>query len=479
MPVDQAQASRLPDRPAPGLALALSFVVALGLRIVHAAITDPRMSTRGDNTFFIATARSVASGRWGRLPTMDGSSALSVKFPPLWPWTLGLGQRLLWFLPSDIANSTWSILIGATVAPLGGLLAWRLLDRLPYRRRRIMALGTALVAAAHPLLIGATNSFLSEVIVVPISLGILLALNRVQRCGPQAGSLIWLGALMALAALARPEALLLWGAALVAVGLMVRSWSVVVAPLAIAVLPALAFSVAASNAADTPVFISTNAASAVAGANCGSTWSGEAIGHWSKECLDEVWLGRIPRRQRGVIYAHERLPTDRFPSQLGPGLEGQIQDAHRRGAVYAIRREPGGFVRAVPVRVARGLGLWWSADQTRLEKTEGRVVPWEVTGRWVHVIVVLPAFVLAAVGAARRRGALASMLDRCADRRALVPLGVALGVWVLGLVATHGSTRHRSAVDAIFLVGAALGYAMVVMNRRPVETTEPEQAGRP
>ncbi|MBA3281160.1 MAG: hypothetical protein H0U29_02920 [Acidimicrobiia bacterium] len=447
-------------------------MAALGLRIIHAAITDPRLSPRGDNTFFVETARSVASGQWGRLPTIDGSSGLSVKFPPLWPWTLGLGQRLLWFLPSDTANATWAVLIGATVAPLAGLLAWRLLDRLPAGRRCGVAVGIALVAAVHPLLIGATNSLLSEVIVVPISLGIALSLNRIQRCGSRVGSLFGLGALTALATLARPEALLLWGAAIVVVGFMVRSWSAVVLPLAIAVLPALAFSAAASGATDTPVFVSTNAASAVAGANCSATWSGEAIGHWSKDCLDEVWLGRIPRRQRSVIYAHERQPTDRFPLQLGARLEGQIQDAHRRGAVYAIRREPSGFVRAVPFRVARGVGLWWSKDQTRLETTEGRSAPWELAGRWTHLLVVLPAFALAAVGTLRRRGALAAMLDRVADRRSLLPLGIALGVWLLGVVVTHGSTRHRSAVDGVFLMGAALGFAMVLTSRWPGTTSE-------
>jgi hypothetical protein len=440
-------------------------VVAVGLRIVHAASTQADLQSRADNRFFVAMARSVGRGDWGRLPTMDGSSALSLKFPPLWPWTLGLGQRILWFLPAETANATWSILIGSAAAPLAALLMWRLLDRMPDRRRRLMAGGTGLLAAVHPLLIGATNSLMSEVIVVPLSLGILLMLNRLHRRGPQRASLLVLGALVGLAALARPEALLLWGVAIAVVAVMLRSWSAAVVPMATAAVPVLAFTAVASSLAGTPVAVSTNSASAVAGANCDATWSGEAVGHWSRECLEQVWLGRIPPRERAVVYAHERQPADRFPLQLGPRLEGRLQGAHQRGALYAIREEPDRFAKVVPVRIARGLGLWWSADQTRLEVSEGRVVGWEVVGRWLHVLVVLPAFALAAGGLASRRGRLAAMLDRCADRRALVPLTGAFGVWMLGVVVTHGSTRHRAAVDAIFLIGAAVGYAMVWMDR--------------
>ncbi|CAN5874171.1 hypothetical protein BH23ACT2_BH23ACT2_25200 [soil metagenome] len=451
----------------PGLVLATSFVVAVGLRIVHAVSTEVDLQPRADNTFFVAMARSVAEGDWGRLATMDGSSALSIKFPPLWPWTLGLGQRLLWFLPADTANATWSILIGSAAAPLAALLAWRLLDRLPNGRRRLLAGSTGLVTAAHPLLIGATNAFMSEVVVVPLSLGIVLVLNRVHRQGPRPGSLFLLGALIGLATLARPEALVLWGVAVAAAAVMLRSWRAALVPLATAAVPALAFSALTSAAADTPVFISTNSASAVAGANCEATWSGEAVGHWSRECLEQVWLGRVPPDDRTVIYAHERQPSDRFPLQLGPRLEGQLQGEHQRGALYAIRQEPAQFLRVVPVRIARGLGLWWSADQTRLEVSEGRVVGWEVVGRWAHIFVVLPAFVLTAGALAGRKGRLADMLDRCVDRGALLPLTGAFGIWLLGVMVTHGSTRHRAAVDALFLIGAAVGYAMVWMDRRP------------
>lgn len=448
--------------------------MAVGVRIVHAASTRVDLQPRADNTFFVAVARSVAQGDWGRLPTMDGSSALSVKFPPLWPWTLGLGQRILWFLPAETANATWSILIGSSAAPLAALLAWRLLDRMPDSRRRLMAGGAGLLTAVHPLLIGATNSLMSEVIVVPLSLGIMLMLNGLYQRGPQRASLLLLGVLVGLAALARPEALVLWGTAIAAVAVMLRSWSAAVVPMATAAVPVLAITAVASSLAGTPVVVSTNSASAVAGANCDRTWSGEAVGHWSRECLEHVWLGRIPPRDRAVVYAHERQPADRFPLQLGPRLEGQLQGEHQRGALYAIRQEPDRFASVAPVRIARGLGLWWSADQTRLEVSEGRVVGWEVVGRWLHVLVVLPPVALAAGGLASRRGRLAAMLDRCVDRRALVPLTGAFGVWVLGLVVTHGSTRHRAAVDAIFLVGAAVGYAMIWMDRsRPTPPGAP------
>lgn len=463
------------DGRAPGSLLTFTFGLAVAVRTFHAAITDPVFTSRGDNTFFVAVARSVATGHWGRLPTMDGPEAMSVKFPPLWPWTLGAGQKVLWLLPQDKANVAWSILIGASVAPLAGLLAWRVLDRLPAHRRRVVAAGAALLAALHPLLIGATGSLMSEGMVVPVTLAILLMLDRVQRRGPRAGPLLALGALTALAALLRFEALYMWGAVIVAVAVMTHSRRTAMVPLAVAIIPALAFSVVATRAAHEPVLVSTDAASAVAGSNCHSTWSGEAIGHWSKTCLNEVWLGRIPPNRRAVIYAYERQPTDRFPPQLGPRLEGQLQEAQRRASVYAIRHHPVLFVRAVPVRVARALGLWWSPDQTRLEKAEGRIIGWEVAGRWFHLLGVLPAFSIAAAGLLRRRGALATMLDRCVDRRRLVSYVIAVGVWLAGVAVTHGSTRHRAPVDAVFLIGATLGYAMLL--NRSTGSTSPDRDG--
>ncbi|HEX2575585.1 MAG TPA: hypothetical protein VHK88_04500, partial [Aquihabitans sp.] len=224
--------------------------------------------------------------------------------------------------------------------------------------------------------------------------------------------------------------------------------------------------------------VSTNAASAVAGANCDVTWSGEAIGHWSRTCLERVWLGRIPPDQRSVIYAHERLPRqqERIPLQLGPNLEAQLQSEQRHAAFFEIRRHPLQVAGAVPFRLARGLGLWWSPDQTRLEVAEGRIVGWEVTGRWFHLVVVLPAFALAVVATLRRRGRLATLLAGVADRRRLVPLGVAVALWLAGVAATHGSTRHRAAVDAVFLVGAAVGAALLLARR---ESRHPVRAAAP
>jgi hypothetical protein len=452
---------------APRALLASSFAVAAVLRLVHAAVTDPVMTSRGDNTFFAAVARSVATGHGGRLPTMAGTDAISVKFPPLWPWVLGAGQRILWFVSPATANTVWSATIGATVAPLAGLLAWRLLDHVPRARRTWLAAGVALLGAAHPLLLGAASSLMSEVLVVPMALGVLLVLDRVARRGATGLCLVGLGALVGFSALLRVESIVLWGAAILVAAWLARSWRLLVVPLAVAAVPVLAYSAVATHSAGTTVLISTNTASAIAGANCDAAWSGEGIGHWSKDCLDQVWLGRVPPDQRRTIYAYERLPNDRFPAQLGPKLEGEIQAAQRRGAGYAVRRHPGLVVRAMPVRVARGLGLWWSADQTRLEVAEGRVVGWEEAGRWVHLLLVLPFAAVTAVALARRRSALAVRLRRCVDPQRLLPWAATTGVWVLGLAATHGSTRHRAGVDAIFLVAAAIGLAVVMASEDP------------
>lgn len=442
-------------------ALAASYLVAVAVRLAHAAANPPDLLPRGDNTFFAETARSVAGGDWGRLPTMDGGTAISVKFPPAWGWILGLGDRLLWFVPTDTSHVVISALVGASVVPLAGLLVWRVLDRVAPNIRLLVSAGAAVLAAGHPLLLGATTARMSEVLVVPLGLGLLLGMHRILRGAAGPWTAPALGVLLAVAALVRPEALGVWGAALAVVAVLERRWSIVLTPLVVATVPVLAYSAHVSVQAGTPVLVSTNAASAVAGANCDEAWSGDGIGHWSELCLHQVWLGRVPPADRRLIFAHDLLRTGDFPLQLGPRIEAQLQAAHQRGAVYAIRGEPHLFARAVPVRVARGLGLWWSPDQTFLEVVEGRAPGWERAGRWLHLVVVLPPFALAAYGAVRRRGRMRDLLDRCVDRRVLVPGGVVFGLWLLGAALTHGSTRHRAAVDAVVLLGAAVGWAMI------------------
>lgn len=451
--------------PSRGL-LVSSFVFAVALRAGHAMVTNPMMASRGDNTFFVAMARSVATGHAGRLPTLTGTDALAVKFPPLWPWVLGSGQRLLWFLSPDTANVTTSALVGAAGAPLAAMLTYGLLDRMAAPARTWLAGSVAVLYGAHPLLLGATTSLMSEALTVPLSLAVLLAIDRVVRRGATTARLATVGILIALSALLRPESVALWGVGLAVVAALSRSWRSLVVPLAVAAVPVLAYAAVASVAAQTLVPVSTNGASAVAGANCDAAWSGDGIGYWSKECLDEVWLGRIPPSRRRVVYAYEQLPADRFPAQLSPRIEGELQDAQRRGAGYAIRNDPAAVLGAIPFRVARGFGVWWSPEQTRAEVGEGRIEGWEVAGRVVHLVLVLPFAAIAMFAMLKRRSRLGAALDRCVDRSRLLPWVGIGAMWVLGLMATHGSARHRSQVDALFLVGAAIGLATLVTAAR-------------
>lgn len=449
------------ERVSSGL-LVTSFLLAVATRAGHGAVTDPVMASRGDNTFFVAMARSVATGHAGRLPTLDGTDALSVKFPPLWPWVLGGGQRLQWFLAPDTANVTTSIIVGAIGAPLAAMLTFDLLDRLTVPARTWLAGSVGALFAVHPLLLGATTSLMSEGSMISLSLAVLLAIDRVARRGATMRRLVIVGILIGLSGLLRPESLALWGTGLAITAVLARSWRRLVVPLAVAAVPVLAYAAVASSAADRLVLVSTNGASAVAGANCDAAWSGDRIGYWSKDCLDEVWLGRIPPSRRRVVYVYERLPNDRFPAQLGPRIEGELQAAQQQGAGYAIRNDPAGPLMATPFRVGRGFGVWWSSEQTGAEVFEGRIEGWEMAGRVVHLVLVLPFALIAVVAMFTRRSRLGQALAGCVDRSRLLPwLGIG-AVWVLGLVVTHGSTRHRSQVEGLFLVGAAIGLATLV-----------------
>jgi 4-amino-4-deoxy-L-arabinose transferase-like glycosyltransferase len=344
------------------------LLIALGGFAVRLIVLfGPARDTKGfgDWTFFHNGANLIADGHWFVEPFLklfEGRYVPSAGHPPLWELLLGGVSWLGGTSPN--AHRFAGCLIGALVIVLVGLLARRVAGE----RAGVAA---ALVAAVYPVFIGADTSLLSETLYGALIASALLVALRV-RDGAGWRAPAALGALIALAALTRSEALLL----LPLLGLPVAMWRrpgrwlrggacaaaclVLLAPWAIRNLVEL----------DRPVLISTNDGTLLAGANCDRTYHGIDLGFWNIDCISkkdptksETEQEALWRRE-GANYAKDHL--GRLPVVLLARL-GRTFDVYqpRRMVLNAegrwIRMDQAGIVAyflLIPFAVWGGLLVW-------------------------------------------------------------------------------------------------------------------------
>jgi len=191
--------------------------------------------------------------------------------------------------------------------------------------RRVAGPRTGLVAAAiaaiYPIFIAVDGALMSEVLYGPLFVGTLLLAYRLHD-RPSARVAAALGAVVALAALTRSEALLLVPLLVVPIAWRARpDWrgraTLIVTACVACALVLAPWTIRNWSAFDRPVPISTQDGSVLAGANCATTYYGELLGHWDFSCISptrreneavqsEIW------RDEGLDYAKEhagRLPV--------------------------------------------------------------------------------------------------------------------------------------------------------------------------
>ena len=292
--------------------LALIAAAGVAVRALHLFTIARNTKGIGDWWFYHWQAGLIADGRGFLDPfqLLEGVEAPSAGHPPLYPVLLS-GLSALG-LDSTLAHRALGLVLGAATIVLVALIARELAgDR--------AGLVAGAVAAAYPVFIGADGSLMSETLYGPLIAGAIFAALRLGiRPAPRTAAA--LGALIALAALTRTEALFLvpalalplaWrggraGRAL-RVGAALGAVVVVLAPWAI------------RNAATFEhfVLISTNDSTVLAGANCPLTYSGIDMGGWTIDCIsrrserDETVQAAKWRRE-GLDYARDnagRLPV--------------------------------------------------------------------------------------------------------------------------------------------------------------------------
>jgi hypothetical protein len=179
---------------------------------------------------------------------------------------------------------------------------------------------------------------------------------------------------------------------------------------------------------DKPVPLSNNAAAAIAGANCATTYHGPRLGSWDYRCLHN-------ERNTADVNAESRFHR----MILREGLRYE-RDHLRRVPVVAA------------VRLLRTWGFYAPRQQAHFEEDEGRHFPLQLAGVALE-FVLLPA---AGVGLV--------LLARSGTR--IGPLIAVLLAVALTSIATYGNTRFRAAAEPVIIVAAANALVVGVTRAR-------------
>jgi 4-amino-4-deoxy-L-arabinose transferase-like glycosyltransferase len=392
----------------------------VAIRVVYTLVESPWPPPGLDDQFyFSALPKLLADGHGFVAPfklVFDHVTVATAEHPPLYSVVLA-GPSLIGLDSPDAQRLAGSVFGAGTIA-LVGLLGRRLAGE----RAGLIAAG---IAAVYPTLVAADGALMSETLYGLLTAASLLAAYRLIDA-PDIGRAVVLGALVALTALTRGEALLLLPLVLIPVIWRAGAWQSQGLRAAAVALIAFLVVLAPWTARNwivfnRPVAIATNSGTAVAGANCAVTYaSGDHLGGWYPPCIKEH-----PGKNEAE---HHAL-------------------ALRDGVRYA-RHHAG----RLPVVLAARLGRVWSVYKP-FAIPEGRSVR-------VQKVGVIAFFLLVPLGAAgllllRRRREVTWIL--------LAPFII---VAVTALT-TYGNLRFREPAEIALVVLAAVALDELLRRRSP------------
>ena len=393
-------------------ALAAIALVGLAVRITYALLTKDWQELQGDALSYHLTGEHLANGEGWRRPEIDVPTA---EFPPAQSTLLGLASLV--GLDAVLAQKILLCCVGAVTVALIGLLG-----RAASGSERVGLIAAA-IAALYPPLWVMSGTLLGETLYGLLFVSALLAAYAAWS-SPSVRTFALLGALIALAALARGEALGL--VVLVLLPLSRLKPRLVVAGLAAFALVLAPWTIRNFATFEKPVLISNNANGVWVGANCERTYFTEEIGSWRFDCYGKRPPGDESEqfaeyRRRGVEYLTDHI--DRWPLVVAARL-GRLYDVYRpwdQGVFFA------GIEGRHPRATKMALVAYWS------------LLPFAIAGA-----VLL-----------RRRGKPVLIL--------LAPIALV----TLVAIATYGVTRFRFAAEPSFVVlGAVAVDALLARIRR-------------
>jgi 4-amino-4-deoxy-L-arabinose transferase-like glycosyltransferase len=391
----------------------------LGIRLLY-AVLHRKYPVVGDALTFHMDAQHLADGQGFIRPFENAPTA---EHPPLHIVVLAFVD-LLGGSSTTIQRCVMGVIGTGTVVALG------VLGRTVAGARA--GLIAAALAAVYPLLWVIDGAIMSETeYVLLVALVMLAAYGYLRSPTVKRGLLV--GALIALAALTRGEALALivilgvplvlraqrpWGARVRGALAIGAAFVVVLAPWTIRNLVTF----------ENPVLISTNGDNVFVGANCERSYYGDLIGSWAFSCF----------------------------GKRAPGDESQYSREWRhRGLDYA-RDHAGRIPVVVAARLARQFDLYKPRQGVYLASGEGR----DHRVQWLGVIMFWCLLPLGAAGAV--------VLHR--RRQPLLILGAPFFLILVMGAAVYGSTRFRVAFEPALVVLSAVAldalWAWVAQRRR-------------
>lgn len=417
-------------------ALALICLGAALVRVLVITLVDPHVPPLGDASAYHHLANNLADSR-GYIRPFDllkfHLAVPTAEYPPLHPFVLSLFARL--GLRSVEQQRLVLAAVGTGTVALVGLLG-----------RRLAGPATGLVAAGlaavSPMFFLADATLMSETLFAfLVTLTLLLALRLREH--PSIARAVVLGLVLGAAVLTRAEAGVL--ALLLFVPLLFRpkaTWAERLAPAVLGLL-AVAVVVVPWTVRNQTTFhefvpVSNNLGTALAGANCGPTYSGPSLGSWRST----FGSGDAARGQCFVGFNG---------SQPHFNEARAAARARSQGLTYA-QDHTGDLPKVVAARFLRTFGLFRPGQQIELEALEGRPLGWERAGTWMDWILYPFAI-----------GGFVVLVRRRADWWPLA--AVVISVLVSTLV-TYGNQRFRIGAEPVIVVTAAVALTTLAARAR-------------
>jgi 4-amino-4-deoxy-L-arabinose transferase-like glycosyltransferase len=421
------------------LTLALIGLAGFGLRVGYVLVFRRSVvPLSGDAYYYSAGADLIAAGRGfiEPLAASVGTVNQSADHPPLYELWLTIASVVdpgheTW----QVTHMLWSCVLGAGSVVLCGLVGRRVAGP----RCGLVA---GAVAAIYPNMWLHDGALLSETMsIFMVSVTLWLAYRFWDV--PTGWRAAWLGLSTGLAALSRPELILLLPLLLVPLTVLAKGvpvgrkvgWLAVGGATALAALaPWVAYNLSRF---DEPVYISTNFGGAMAAANCDSTYFGDLIGYKDYECADDAY-----RAARAQMSDGGRLDASELERLVRREVFDYMGDHADRVPVV------------MAARVGRALKVYGVGQEIDYDDLIHNQDRWVVYAGLVSWYVLAGLAVAGAVVLRRRREV------------PVFPLLMVPAVVLLAVAAIFAQTRYRAPAEPAVVILAAVAVDAMLPRRR-------------